>query len=77
MAKMSPDVPDSRHQEAGAIRGVIELLGRSGLLLQRLPYHGNTIKIGRAYDNDIIVSDPYVCPHHLVIQEHDGGSVGA
>lgn len=45
--------------------GVIEILNRSGQVLQRVAYEGGHIRIGRAYDNDIIVGDPYVCPHHL------------
>ncbi|MCK5810737.1 MAG: FHA domain-containing protein, partial [Cocleimonas sp.] len=29
--------------------------------------------IGRAFDNDIILSDPSVSPHHLVIDEDENG----
>ena len=51
---------------------VIEILNRSGQVLQRVPYEGGALRIGRAYDNDLIVGDPYVCPHHLVLEERDG-----
>jgi pSer/pThr/pTyr-binding forkhead associated (FHA) protein len=52
--------------------GVIEILNRSGQVLQRIPWDGSHQRIGRAYDNDIIVGDPYVCPHHLEIWQEDG-----
>lgn len=52
--------------------GVIEVLNRSGQVLQRIPYSGGDLRVGRAYDNDIIVGDPYVCPHHLLLTAGDG-----
>jgi hypothetical protein len=52
--------------------GVIEVMNRSGQVLQRIPFSGQSLRIGRAYDNDIIVSDPYVCPHHLMLQKQAG-----
>ncbi len=30
------------------------------------------VRIGRAFNNDVIVSDPYVSPHHLCIDREDG-----
>ena len=45
--------------------GVVELLNRSGQVVQRLPVGAKTLRVGRSYDNDLILSDPYVCPHHL------------
>ncbi len=51
--------------------GLIEVMTRSGQVLQRLHYHGDAITIGRAYDNDLVISDPYVCPHHLTISVAD------
>lgn len=48
--------------------GIIEVLNRSGQVLHRVHYRGEAISVGRAYDNDIIVDDPYVCPHHLDIR---------
>lgn len=29
--------------------------------------------VGRAYDNDIILEDPYVCPHHLAFERSENG----
>lgn len=63
-------------------RGILEVFNRSGLLLQRLRWAGERVTVGRAYDNDVIVSDPYVCPHHFELRiesgqprVHDLGSV--
>ncbi len=52
--------------------GVVEILNRSGQVLQRFMYGGGRISIGRAYDNDIIIGDAYVCPHHLRISSEGG-----
>lgn len=54
-------------------QGVLEVLNRAGQVLQRIPYHGGSIRVGRAYDNDVIVDDPYVCPHHLVLEPEEQG----
>ena len=47
------------------VLGLIEVLNRNGQVVQRLPWNGRHLRIGRAYDNDMIVDDHYVCPHHL------------
>jgi hypothetical protein len=51
---------------------VIEILNRSGQVLQRFHYTGGEIRVGRAYDNDIIIGDPFICPHHLLIRSEQG-----
>jgi pSer/pThr/pTyr-binding forkhead associated (FHA) protein len=53
------------------VSGVIEVLNRSGQVLQRVAYNGERLIVGRAFDNDIIIGDPYICPHHLEIQLHE------
>ena len=52
--------------------GVIEMLNRSGQVTQREPWNGSMLRVGRAYDNDIIINDPYVCPHHLELLTESG-----
>jgi pSer/pThr/pTyr-binding forkhead associated (FHA) protein len=52
--------------------GVIEVLNRSGQVTQRVSYSGGVFRIGRAYDNDVIVGDPYVCAHHLALESTEG-----
>jgi len=54
------------------VLGVIEVLNRSGQVVQRSPWDGRSLRIGRAYDNDMIVDDRYVCPHHLELVQESG-----
>jgi hypothetical protein len=73
MAEMKPAMPDQASTDAPEVQGVIEVLNRSGQVLQRIVYSGGNLTVGRAFDNDIIVGDPYVCPHHLEIEQQEGG----
>lgn len=52
---------------------IVEELNRLGHVTHRHRYHSLPIKVGRAYHNDLILSDAYVCPEHLVIDEADNG----
>ena len=31
------------------------------------------LNVGRAYDNDVILLDPYICAHHIIVGEDGGG----
>ena len=56
---------------------IIEQYGRTG---GQSVFHRMTalpVRIGRAPDNDIILGDPYVSPHHLIIEESDCGWIAA
>lgn len=53
-------------------RGVLELLDRNGRVEQRIALNGSTVRIGRACDNDLILDDVHVSPHHAVIEESCG-----
>jgi hypothetical protein len=44
--------------------GYVEIINKTGRVTQRTPAYSQTLSIGRALDNDIIVDDPYVSPHH-------------
>lgn len=55
----------SGKQPERAPRGLLEVIGHNGRVRQRLPWHGRTLRVGRAYDNDLIIDDPYVDAHHL------------
>jgi hypothetical protein len=55
-----------------AVRGVVELLDRHGHVEQRVALNGSGMRIGRAYDNDLILDDAHVSPHHAQIIESDG-----
>ena len=46
---------------------IIEELSKGHKLISRQKYNNGSVKIGRAYTNDVIVSDPHVCPEHLSV----------
>ncbi|MEP4889649.1 MAG: FHA domain-containing protein [Aliiglaciecola sp.] len=55
---------------------VVEVLSRSGKVLSYQAFEKEIISIGRAYDNDVRIDDPYVGPEHLVIgSEEDSNSL--
>lgn len=45
---------------------IIEIQSRPGIHTFS-KFSGSSIRIGRAYDNDLILTDPYVSPHHAII----------
>lgn len=52
---------------------VIELLNRQGDAVALHRFTQPQVSLGRAYDNDVIVADPYVSPHHAqLIQQEEG-----
>jgi len=51
----------------------LELLARHHDVTQRHRCAGPSIRIGRAYDNDVVLDDPYVAPHHLLLRRTDTG----
>lgn len=48
---------------------VVELLSRDDKVINHYFVNKNTLSIGRAYDNDVRIDDPYVCPHHITFEE--------
>ena len=47
--------------------GYIEILDGKGNVLERTAVESFPVNIGRAYTNQVIVTDPHVCPMHLTI----------
>jgi len=45
--------------------GCLEILSRGGKVVQQVPLRNEVVHIGRGYDNDVILDDPYAEPHHL------------
>jgi hypothetical protein len=45
----------------------VETLARNGDVLHRQQVHVLPIRIGRAYDNDVILDDDYVAPRHALV----------
>ena len=51
---------------------IIEEISRNHKLLNRHRLEQNHISVGRDYQNDIILADPYICPQHLSLNFVDG-----
>ncbi len=51
----------------------VEILGRDGRVIMRHPFIAFPCRVGRAYDNDVILDDPYVAAHHLEIEQASAG----
>jgi len=52
---------------------IIEVRSKGGQLLERLRSESDSISIGRAFDNDVIVGDPFVSPHHVKLERCANG----
>ncbi len=57
--------------------GYIEILDGKGNVIERHGVEAFPVNIGRAYTNQVIVSDPYVCPMHLTIASDEQGRLAA
>jgi len=55
----------------------IEQLARDGSVAARSAVRQVPFTIGRAYDNDLILDDPHVAPHHLRIEREADGTLVA
>jgi hypothetical protein len=52
---------------------LIELQGRDGRPLQAVAVRAWPLTLGRALDNDIVIDDPYVAPHHATLAPNAEG----
>ena len=55
----------------------VEILSRHRDIAARFRFPGPEIAIGRGYDNDVIVDDPYVAAQHLRVFRDDDGRLVA
>ena len=55
----------------------IEVLSRQGEVAQRERIEANEARVGRAFDNDVVVDDPHVAAHHLRIYRAEDGALVA
>jgi hypothetical protein len=55
----------------------LEVLDRRGRVRQRIAVAEGAIVVGRAYDNDVVVDDPYVSERHVRIDTDPEGAVVA
>lgn len=52
---------------------MLELLSRTGKVQKFIRLKGKSFTVGRGYENDIVLDDPYVSPHHLNMILNDDG----
>lgn len=52
---------------------IIEEVNRLGHVISRHKHDQLPITVGRGYQNDLILSDPFVSPEHVVITESENG----
>jgi FHA domain len=55
----------------------IEVLSRHGEVAARERIEAPEARVGRAFDNDVVVDDPHVAPHHLRIFRGEDGELVA
>ena len=53
---------------------VLELLSRKDKPIQHYKFSGPSVTIGRDYENDLRLNDPYVCPKHIKISQQEGSN---
>lgn len=51
----------------------VEVLTRHQDVAARQRVDGDAVSIGRAYDNDVVIDDPFVAPHHVRIERDAAG----
>jgi hypothetical protein len=52
---------------------IIEVLNKQHKVIERHKFAQQQVAFGRAYDNDVILHDKHVCPHHARLQQDEHG----
>ena len=60
-----------------ATLGYLEVLDHKGRVSQRFPVQSVPLTLGRAYSNQVILDDPFVCPEHVTIGYDENGRLRA
>jgi type III secretion system (T3SS) inner membrane Yop/YscD-like protein len=55
----------------------IDVVSRGGEVAGRVRIEGAEATIGRAFDNDVVIDDPHVAPHHLRVYRGEDGELVA
>lgn len=55
--------------------GVLEVLDRDGVVRQSVKVTAWPLRVGRAFDNDLVLDDPYTAPQHLRIARDESGQL--
>ena len=53
----------------------VEILSRHREVLARHRFAGPEVRIGRGYDNDLVLDDPHIAVHHLRVYRAEGGDL--
>ncbi len=52
---------------------IVEVLNKQHKVIERHKFAQRTVHLGRAYDNDVILHDRHVCPHHAKLWQDEQG----
>jgi hypothetical protein len=52
---------------------IIEVLNKQLKAIERHKFAQQQVAFGRAYDNDVILYDKHVCPHHACLRQDESG----
>lgn len=52
---------------------IIEQLNRQGDVVALHKFQQGTVRLGRGYDNDLVLTDPHVSAHHARLEQADDG----
>src|SRR5689334_4352524 len=55
----------------------IDVLSRHGEVASRTRIAADEARVGRAFDNDVVLDDPHVAPHHVRIFRGEDGLLAA
>ena len=58
-----------------ATRALLEVIDRDGHVRQVWTVQGWPARIGRALDNDVVLTDPHVAPHHFTLTQDEHGEL--
>ena len=53
--------------------GWLDVVDRDGLPRQSFAVREWPLRVGRAFDNDLVLADPHIAPHHLTIAPAESG----
>ncbi|MBL8343247.1 MAG: FHA domain-containing protein [Rubrivivax sp.] len=72
---VDPAAPDAIAEVAmqGPL-ALAELLDRDGRVRLAVPVAAWPLRIGRAIDNEVVIDDPHVAPHHAVVEQAADGA---
>ena len=52
---------------------IVEVLNKQHKVIERHKFAQRIVQLGRAYDNDVILHDRHVCPHHAKLWQDEQG----